>query len=274
MRPLCPPPRSAQTFRAQVVSANRISALIGVAALVAIGAILIGGGTIELPSIGGDDDAADTVDAPSAEAPAEEEPAAGDEPADDEPAGGTVAPNSDAHGEAHAREEEAAPDPPEVPDDPDEVHGSDSYALTRPANLRRALAVLERRRARVRGVFDGLRVAPGRLDTVIVHPDDRRTNIQVRADFEVAFESTHDFPTQADFRKGGLTARDVDASAPARLLRGIDRQRRGSAARDVDYIVFGKSIIDRSVHVTAYMRIRTLRPRYFRLEGRRVEAFG
>jgi hypothetical protein len=154
------------------------------------------------------------------------------------------------------------------------VRGTDPYALTRPANLRRALAVLDRRRARVRGVFDGLRVAPGRIDTVIVHPDDRRTNIQVRADFEVAFESTHDFPTQADFRKGGLTARDVDVRAPARLLRGIDRRRRGSAARDVDYIVIGKDIIDFSVGVTAYMRIRTSRPRYFRLEGGRVEAFG
>jgi hypothetical protein len=123
-------------------------------------------------------------------------------------------------------------------------------------------------------VFDGLRIAPGRIDTMIVHPDDRRTNIQVRADFEVAFENTHDFPTQADFRKGGLTARDVDARAPARLLRGIDRQRRGSAARDVDYIVVGKDIIDFAVDVTAYMRIRTPRPRYFRLEAGRVEAFG
>jgi hypothetical protein len=271
MRPLCPPPRRAQTFRAQIVSANRISVLIGVAALVAIGAILIGGGAIELPSIGGDDDAADTAEAPSAEESegGDEEPAGEGEPA------GTPAPNSDAHSEAHAREEEeAAAEPPEVPDDPDAVRGSDSYALTRPANLRRALAVLERRRARVRGVFDGLRIAPGRVDTVIVHPDDRRTNIQVRADFEVAFESTHDFPTQADFRKGGLTARDVDVRAPARLLRGIDRQRRGSAARDVDYVVVGKDIIDFAVHVTAYMRIRTARPRYFRLEGGRVEAFG
>ncbi len=45
-------------------------------------------------------------------------------------------------------------------------------------------------------------------------------------------------------------------------------------ARDVDYIVIGKDIIDFSVGVTAYMRIRTSRPRYFRLEGGRVEAFG
>jgi hypothetical protein len=259
------------------MSANRLSLLIGAAAVVAIVTVLVAGGAVDLPSIGGDDKPAaegPSADAPSAEPrAADDEPAAEDEPtAEDEP--GTIAPNSDAHAEAHAREEEAAREPPEVPDDPDAVRGTDPYALTRPANLRRALAVLDRRRARVRGVFDGLRVAPGRIDTVIVHPDDRRTNIQVRADFEVAFESTHDFPTQADFRKGGLTARDVDLRATARLLRGIDRQRRGSAARDVDYIVFGKDIIDFSVGVTAYMRIRTPRPRYFRLEGGRVEAFG
>jgi hypothetical protein len=246
------------------VSANRFSALIAVAALVAIGAVLIGGGAVDLPSIGGDDKpAADTseADAPSTEP-------------EEAPAGGTIAPNSDAHAEAHDREEDRAPAPPRVPDDPDAVRGSDAFALTRPANLRRALALLDRRRARVRGVFDRLRVAPGRIDTVIVHPDDRRTNIQVRADLEVAFESTHDFPTPADFRKGGLTARAVDASAPARLLRGIDRRRRGSAARDVDYVVIGRDIIDFTVDVTAYMRIRTARPRSFRLEGRRVAALG
>jgi hypothetical protein len=162
----------------------------------------------------------------------------------------------------------------ELPDNPDDVRGSDPYALTRPDNLRRALAVLDRRRQRVEGVFDGLRVAPGRIDTVIIHPDDRRTNIQIRPDFEIAFESTHDFPTQADFREGGLSAHEVDVTAPARLLRGIDDHRSGSAAHDVDYVVIGKSIIDGQVEVSAYMRIRTARPRYFRLEGRRAEAFG
>ena len=188
-----------------------------------------------------------------------------------------LAPNSDAHGDAHARADEEPPpgggEPPEVPADPDGVRGTAGYALTRPANLRRALAVLDRRRRRVRGAFDGLRIAPGRIDTVIVHPDDRRTNIQVRADLRIAFESTQDFPTRADFRQRGLTAAAVDPSAPARLLRGIDRTRRGSAARDVDYVVIGRDVIDRRVDVAAYMRIRTPRPRNFRLEGGRVEAF-
>jgi hypothetical protein len=259
-------PEAAACANLPHVSANRISLLIAALAAVAVAAVLVASGS------GDEDPPAEprTEEAPAEEAPAEEAPA------EDEP---TVAPNSDAHGEAHAREREreAPPEPaqpPELPEDPDAVRGSDPFALTRPANLRRALAVLEGRRKRVRGVLDGLRVAPGRIDTVIVRPDDRRTNIQVRADFEVAFESTHDFPTQAGFRRSGLTAADVDVRAPARLLRGIDRQRRGSAARDVDYVVLGKSVIDGSIGVTAYMRIRTPRPRYFRLEGGRVESFG
>jgi hypothetical protein len=87
-------------------------------------------------------------------------------------------------------EEEPAPEPeeveePEVPENPDDTHGSDSFALTRSANFRKGLATLEAKRRGVEGVFDGLRVAPGRIDTVIIHPDDRRTNIQVRPDFDL-----------------------------------------------------------------------------------------
>jgi len=39
-------------------------------------------------------------------------------------------------------------------------------------------------------------------------------------------------------------------------------------------IVLSKDIIDFTVDVDAYMRIRTPRPRYFRLEGGQVEPFG
>jgi hypothetical protein len=238
------------------VSAKRFSIVIAALGAVAIVAVLTAGGGIDL---GGDDSKSDARE--ESEAPAETN--SGAESDADAPA----VPNSDAHMEAHA-------DDREIPDDPDAVRGTDPFALTRPANLRRALAVLDRRRASVGGAFEGLRVAPGRIDTVIVHPDDRRTNIQIRPDFEVPFESTHDFPTQAGFRKTGLTAAAVDPTAPARLLRGIDGQRRGSAARDVDYVVIGRDIIDLGLDVTAYMRIRTPRPRYFRLEDGRVEAFG
>ena len=227
------------------MSQKRFTILILAIAAVAIVAVLSAGGGIDLPSLGGgdDDDAQEQV-------------------AD------TGAPETDAE-----EPEEEEPEL-ELPENPDEVRGTDSYALTRPANLRRALAVLDERRQDVEGVFDGLRIAPGRIDTVIIHPDDRRTNIQVRPDMEISFESTHDFPTQQGFRRGGLSAREVPVAAVDRLLRAIDRERSGSAARDVDYVVVGKDIIDFGVDVTAYMRIRTPRPRYWRLENGRAVSFG
>ena len=45
---------------------------------------------------------------------------------------------------------------------------------------------------------------------MIVHPDNRRTNIQVSPDFEIVFENTSDFPTPAAFR-------DIDLSAYMRI---------------------------------------------------------
>jgi hypothetical protein len=163
----------------------------------------------------------------------------------------------------------------ELPDNPDEVRGTDRYALTRTAQFHEAMRVLDRRRQQVEGEFESIRVAPGRIDTVIVHPDDRRTNIQIRPDMEIAFDSTHDFPTPADFRADGLRAgmlSEVDTSA---LLRSIDTVRRGSAEQDVDYIVLSRDIIDGRIDQSAYMRIRTLRPRAFLKEpGEELRAIG
>jgi hypothetical protein len=233
------------------MSPNRITVLILALAAVAIVAVVTAGGVNlpslpSLPSLGGGDEADQVADASP-------------DPED-----------SDGPEEPDAPESE----PLELPENPDEVRGTAPYALTKPANLRRALRVLDNRRAKVEGVFDGLRVAPGRIDTVIVHPDDRRTNLQIRPDLSISFESTHDFPTEAGFRKGGLSARDVPVQRVGRLLRAIDKQRNGSAARDVDYVVVGRDIIDYGVEVMAYMRIRTARPRYWRMEGGRAVAFG
>jgi hypothetical protein len=180
-----------------------------------------------------------------------------------------------------ATEERAAAEPapaeeePDLPDNPDEVRGTNPRALTRTDNFQEALRVLDRRRQQVEGEFESIRVAPGRIDTVIVHPDDRRTNIQIRPDMEIAFDSTHDFPTPADFRDGGLRAgalSEVDTSA---LLRSIDSIRRGSAEHDVDYIVVSRDIIDGRIDQSAYMRIRTPRPRAFLKEpGEELRAIG
>jgi hypothetical protein len=171
--------------------------------------------------------------------------------------------------------EPAPVDASEPPENPDEVRGTDANALTRTDNFQEALRVLDRRRQQVEGEFESIRVAPGRIDTVIVHPDDRRTNIQIRPDMEIAFDSTHDFPTPADFRDDGLrpgALSEVDTSA---LLRSIDAVRGGSAEHDVDYIVVSRDIIDGGIDQSAYMRIRTPRPRAFLKEpGAELRAIG
>jgi hypothetical protein len=222
------------------LTSGRFTIIVIAIAAVAITAVVVANGGL---SFGGDDDE------PSEQAQARPEPEGEPEP-----------------------EAESEPD---VPDNPDEVRGSDSFALTRTHNFQTAMRVLDRRRQQVEGEFESIRVAPGRIDTVIVHPDDRRTNIQIRPDMEIAFDSTHDFPTPADFRDDGLRAgmlAEVDTSA---LLRSIDAVRRGSAEQDVDYIVVSRDIIDGRIDQSAYMRIRTPRPRAFLKEpGEELRAIG
>lgn len=163
-------------------------------------------------------------------------------------------PAADATPQEPAKPETPTPARPAPPSSPDEVKGSEERALTRPANFRRALAVLERRRQSVEGVFDGLRVAPGRIDTV-VETRSRRMSLQVRTDFKIGFSTDHEFPNRPDYRRYGLTAKDVDVRAPAQILERIDGIRRGaSAARDVDYVVIRRDIIDFKVNVSAYLR--------------------
>ena len=149
------------------MSPNRITVLIlALAAVAIVGVVTAGGVNLpslpSLPSLGGGDEADQVADA----SPDPERSEGPEEP--DAP----------------------EPEPLELPENPDEARGTAPYALTKPANLRRALRVLDDRRAKVEGVFDGLRVAPGRIDTVIVHPDDRRTNLQIRPDLSISFEST------------------------------------------------------------------------------------
>jgi hypothetical protein len=148
----------------------------------------------------------------------------------------------------------AEPEKPTPPSSPDDVKGNEERSLTRPANFRRALAVLERRRRAVEGVYDGLRVAPGRIDTT-VETENRRLNLQVRTDFKIGFSSDHEFPNRPDFRRYGIVAKDVDVRAPAQILERIDGVRKGaSAARDIDYVVIRRDIIDFKVNVSAYLR--------------------
>ena len=162
-----------------------------------------------------------------------------------------------------------------LPENPDQVKGDQEISLHRPRNLRRALRVLERVRVRAEGVFDGLRVAPGRIDTT-VNTATRKIHLQVRADFEIAFRSDSDFPNANNprWRKSGLGARAVNLALPARMVRRIDRRRSGSAARDLDYFVIRRDIIDFEVNYGAYLRSGA-RPRIFLLEpGEPFRAIG
>jgi hypothetical protein len=222
------------------LSTGRFTVIVIALGAVAITAVLVANGGL---SFGGDDDEP-AAEEQAATAPQREEP--------EEP-------------EAEA----------DLPDNPDQVRGTDARALTHTANFQEAMRVLDRRRQQVEGEFESIRVAPGRIDTVIVHPDDRRTNIQIRPDMEIAFDSTHDFPTPADFRADGLRAgmlSEVDTSA---LLRSIDAVRSGTSEHDVDYIVVSRDIIDGRIDQSAYMRIRTPRPRAFMKEpGEELRAIG
>ena len=227
---------------------TRFSLAIAALAVVAIVAAAVPKlGDIELPDLSGGDDSAAPV------------------------AAGSPGPEEREEIEKATPPEPATPTPPSSPD---MVKGSEERSLTRPANFRKALAVLERKRSSVEGVFDGLRVAPGRIDTV-VETKTRRMNLQVRTDFKIGFSTDHEFPNRPDFRRYGLAAQDVDVRAPAQILERIDGVRKGSsAARDIDYVVIRRDIIDFKVNVSAYLRTGPA-PRAFSQEpGERFRVIG
>ncbi len=151
--------------------------------------------------------------------------------------------------------------------DPDVVRGSEEIALNRPANLRRALAALEKRRVRAEGIFEDLRIAPGRIDTQVRNMH-QIINLQIRPDFSIPFSDATDFPGDEDAIARGLRARDVNVRAPARILRRIDRRRDSTgAASDLDYMVVDKGLIDHKIGWTAFLK-RGPRPRSWHAEER------
>jgi hypothetical protein len=154
--------------------------------------------------------------------------------------------------------------------DPDVVRGSEEIALNRPANLKRALAVLEQRRVRAEGIFEDLRIAPGRIDTQVRNMH-QIINLQVRADFSIPFNNKTDFPGNEDVIARGLRARDVNVRAPARILRKIDRRRDSTtAAADLDYMVVDRGLIDHKIGWSIFLK-RGPRPRSWRAEGRQLD---
>ena len=161
------------------------------------------------------------------------------------------------------------PRTPAQTENPDSVSGSEPRSLHRPANLRRALARLERERQSLEGRYSYLRIAPGRIDAQIAGPD-QSMNIQIRSDLSIPFVNTT--PTSTPSRDG-LVGRDVDVEVPARLLERIDDRRSGSATRDLDYLVVSKSSIDGKVAWSAFLDSGP-RPRSFQLEDGRLRPIG
>jgi hypothetical protein len=152
---------------------------------------------------------------------------------------------------------------------PDSVSGTDPQALQRPANLRRALARLEKERQGLEGRYSSLRIAPGRIDTEIAGPQ-RTMNLQIRPDMSIPFVTTR--PTSVPDRDG-LVGSDVDVKMPERLLARIDKRRSSNAAGDLDYIVVAKSNIDRTLSWSAFLDAGP-RPRSFLLEEGRLRPIG
>jgi hypothetical protein len=154
-------------------------------------------------------------------------------------------------------------------EDPDVVRGDEEIALVRPGNLARALSVLERRRVKAEGVFEDLRIAPGRIDTQVRNTHEI-INLQLRPDFSIPFSNRTDFPGDPKVIENGVCARDVDVHAPATILRKIDRRRDSStAAADLDYMVVDRGLIDHRIEWVIFLR-RGPRPRSWRAEGRRL----
>jgi hypothetical protein len=152
---------------------------------------------------------------------------------------------------------------------PDVVRGNEEIALNRPANLRRALSVLDRRRVQAEGVFEDLRIAPGRIDTQVRNMH-QIINLQIRPDFSIPFSNKIDFPGNEQAIARGLRAGDVDVRAPARILRKIDRRRDvTTSAADLDYMVVDRGLIDHKIEWAIFLK-RGPRPRAFRAEGRNL----
>jgi len=167
------------------------------------------------------------------------------------------------------RAEERRHEVSKVGADPDVVRGSEEISLTRPANLRRALDVLERRRLKAEGVFEDLRIAPGRIDTQ-VRTSHQIIDLQVRTDLSIPLDHATDFPGDEGAIARGIGARDVDVDAPTEILRKIDRRRDGTtAAADLDYMVVDRGLIDHKIEWAVFLK-RGPRPRSWRSEGRRL----
>lgn len=110
-----------------------------------------------------------------------------------------------------------------------EVGTTSALSLTREGNLRRAVAAVDRS-LDDGGFIDSFRVAPDRVNVIVVQPSGRRESIAVN----VAFETTS---TDAGTGEGeGLQPDDIDPAAPERIIRAA-REKFDLQPKDFDYLV-------------------------------------
>lgn len=110
-----------------------------------------------------------------------------------------------------------------------EIDATSRLSLTRARNLRRAIDAVDRELDEG-GFIDSFRVAPDRVNAIIVQPDGRREAIAVN----VALDTTS---SDAGTGEGdGLQPRDIDPAAPQRIIRAA-REKFDLRAKHFDYLV-------------------------------------
>lgn len=110
-----------------------------------------------------------------------------------------------------------------------EIDATSELSLTLEGNLRRAIAAVDRD-LEDGGFIDSFRVAPDRVNVIVVQPSGKREAIAVN----VAFETTS---SDAGTGEGeGLQPDDIDAAAPQRIIRAA-REKFDLQPKNFDYLV-------------------------------------
>lgn len=110
-----------------------------------------------------------------------------------------------------------------------EVDATSELSLTREPNLRRAIAAVDGD-LEEGGFIDSFRVAPDRVNVIVVQPSGKRETIAVN----VAFETT---ASDAGTGEGeGLQPDDIDPAAPQRIIR-VARRKLDLQPKEFDYMV-------------------------------------
>jgi hypothetical protein len=128
-----------------------------------------------------------------------------------------------------------------------EVGVTSAAAMTREENMVKALRAIEGELDEG-GYIDNLRVAPARINAIVVQPSGRRQTLAVNVAFEV---------TSADAGTGegeGLQPRDIDPAAPAKIIRVAGRKFE-LRPQNFDYMVTSRSFSETRPGWTAFWKL-------------------